>query len=206
TLLFAATYPEQTSALILIGSFAKLERDLWFAGSRPWDPEEEAATFERNWGGPIWWESMAPSLADHEGSRELWARFLRLSLSPTTAVGWLKVGMETEALALLGSIRVPTLVVCRSGDRFIDPEHSRVMARGIPGARLVELPGQDAAWWIGDSDAIFDEIEEFLTGIRPVREPDRVVATVLFTDVVGSTEKAAEVGDRRWRTLARSPQ
>jgi class 3 adenylate cyclase len=200
-LLFSATFPERTRALVLVASLARLEQGRWFDASRSWDRGDVLAMVEANWGGPIFWDSLAPSLADHDGAREVWARFLRLSLSPTTAVAMTRVGMEVDLLPLLGSIRAPTLILCRTGDRFIDPEHSRILAEGIPGAKLTELPGKDSAWWLGDTDAIIDEIEEFLTGVRPVREEDRVVATVLFTDVVASTEKAAEVGDRSWRSL-----
>jgi class 3 adenylate cyclase len=96
---------------------------------------------------------------------------------------------------------VPTLILHRTGDQFSPVEQSRYLAERIPGARLVELPGEDHAGWEGDADAGNDEIEEFVTGHRPVREPDRVLATVLFTDIVGSTERARELGDRRWREL-----
>jgi class 3 adenylate cyclase len=102
---------------------------------------------------------------------------------------------------VLPAIRVPTLLIHRTGDTLIRVEHSRYMVERIPDAKLVELPGEDHLWWFGDQDAIVDEVEEFLTGARSAPEPDRVLATVLFTDIVGSTERAAELGDSRWRDL-----
>ncbi len=109
--------------------------------------------------------------------------------------------MEIDIRDVLPAIRVPTLVIHRSEDRVIPVESGRYLAEHIPDAKLVELPGQDHFPFVGDMDAIVDEIEEFLTGSRRVREPDRVLATVLFTDIVGSTERAAELGDRRWTEL-----
>jgi class 3 adenylate cyclase len=109
--------------------------------------------------------------------------------------------METDLRHLLPTIRVPTLVVCRSEDEVAGPDHARYLAAHIPGARLAELPGGESLMYLGDTDAVVDEIEEFLTGSRHAPEADRVLATVLFTDIVGSTERAAELGDRRWRDL-----
>jgi class 3 adenylate cyclase len=108
---------------------------------------------------------------------------------------------ELDVRHVLPAIRVPTLLVHRTDDDLIRVDHSRYMAEQIPGAKLVELPGEDHLWWFGDQDAIVDEAQEFLTGARAIREPERVLATVMFTDIVGSTERAAKLGDARWREL-----
>jgi len=108
---------------------------------------------------------------------------------------------EIDVRNVLPAVRVPALILHRTGDRNIRIEHARYMAEGITGARLVELPGDDHMPWIGNSDALLDEVEEFLTGVRHGPEPDRVLVTVLFTDIVGATQKAAELGDRNWREL-----
>jgi class 3 adenylate cyclase len=108
---------------------------------------------------------------------------------------------EIDTRHVLPAIRVPTLILHRTGDQAVSVMESRYMAERIPGAKYVELPGNDHSPSVGDADAILDEIEEFLTGVRPAPEPDRVLATVLFTDIVGSTQQAAELGDHRWRDL-----
>jgi class 3 adenylate cyclase len=108
---------------------------------------------------------------------------------------------EIDVRPILGAVHVPTLVIHRSGDRSISVEAGRDLARSIPGARFVELPGDDHLPWVGDSDALLGEIEEFLTGVRTRVQPDRVLATVLFTDIVGSTQRAAAVGDEAWGEL-----
>ena len=127
--------------------------------------------------------------------------YLARAVANGAAVALLRMNMEIDIRHVLPAIRVPTLVLHRAGDRAVSVEQGRYMAEHISGAKYVELPGDDHAPWIGDQDAILDEIEEFLTGVRPGPEPDRVLATVLFTDIVGSTERAVKVGDRRWRDL-----
>jgi class 3 adenylate cyclase len=109
--------------------------------------------------------------------------------------------LETDLRHLLPTIQAPTLVLCRSEDQVAGPDHARYLAAHIARAKLVELPGEDNLMYVGDSDAVVDEVEEFLTGDRHASVSDRVLATVLFTDIVGSTERAAELGDRRWRDL-----
>ena len=113
----------------------------------------------------------------------------------------MQMNREIDVRTVLPAVRVPTLIVHRTGDRNIRVEHARYMAERIPGARLIELPGDDHVPWVGDGDALVDEVEEFLTGVRHGPEPDRVLATLLFTDIVGATQKAAALGDRRWRDL-----
>ncbi len=112
-----------------------------------------------------------------------------------------RMNIELDIRHVLPTIHVPTLVVHRTGDRLVNVEESRYLASHIPGAKLVELPGDDHMPWIGDMESVVSEIQEFLTGVRPAAEPDRVLATVLFTDIVSSTERAVELGDRRWREL-----
>jgi class 3 adenylate cyclase len=203
--LFAATYPERTTALITLGSFAKRrDPDVDY----PWAPtaedrEQTAADIERNWGHfrqqDV--EYYAPSrLGDEQFVRNL-EQYFRRAASPGAAAALLRMNSYIDVRDVLPTIQVPTLVLHRTGDHDVNVAEGRYLAAKIPGAKFVELPG--ANHWIaaGDTDAIDDEIEEFLTGTRPVPEPDRVLATVLFTDIVGSTEHAVELGDQRWRQL-----
>ncbi len=200
--LFAATYPERTSALVLYGTYAK-RRDP--DDDYPWAPTREerlayADEIERAWGSEADMARMAPG-ADPAMQR-WWATRARAAASPGAARALILMNSEIDVRAVLPSIRVPTLVLHRSGDRDSRPAEGRYIAERIPGARFVELPGDDHIPWI-DADQIVDEVQEFLTGVRPAPEPDRVLATVLFTDIVGSTERAAALGDRRWRELLR---
>jgi class 3 adenylate cyclase len=121
--------------------------------------------------------------------------------SPGAAAAIMRMNSDIDVRHVLPVTRVPTLILHRTGDRMLDVEHARYMARYIPGAKLVELPGEDHSPWVGDRDALLDEVEQFLTGRRHVQEPERVLATVLFVDIVGSTERAAALGDGRWREL-----
>jgi len=133
--------------------------------------------------------------------RQWWARYQRLAASPGASVALQRMAFATDVRSILPTIRVPTLVLHRTGDRFVPVEHGRYIAAHIPGARFVELPGNDHIPFLGDSEAVLGEIQEFLTGTRDHVEPDRVLATVLFTDIVGSTERAVQLGDQRWREL-----
>lgn len=202
SLLFAATYPERTSALVLYGSYAR----------RAWAPDHPSGltdeemrpaleAMEREWGGPVGIETRGPSLASDEGYARWWGNYLRLAASPGAAIAIMRMNMEIDVRHVLPAIRVPALVLHRAGDRVTKVEQARYMAERIPGAKLVEFLGEDHTPWVGDSDAILDEMEEFLTGVRHGVEADRVLATVLFVDVVGSTERAVALGDRRWREL-----
>jgi pimeloyl-ACP methyl ester carboxylesterase len=201
-MLFAATYPERTSALVIVGGFA---RRLW-APDHPWGPTwEEWRLFVeqavREWGGVAALEARAPSLASDSRFREWWGRFLRQSASPGAAAALMRMNAEIDVRHVLPSIRVLTLVIHNAGDRAIPVECGRYMAERIPGAKYVELPGIDHIPFVGNADAILVEIEEFLTGVRHAPEPDRVLATVMFTDIVEATRQAAQLGDRRWRDL-----
>ena len=144
---------------------------------------------------------VAPSLADDQQFLQFLAKAMRSSVSPGAAKAWLRMIREIDVREALPQIRVPTLLVHRTGDRAVNVGSSRYAAGRIPGARLVEFPDGDNLPFVGDSEAVAAEIEEFLTGSRTPPMPDRVLATILFTDIAGSTERAAEVGDRRWREL-----
>jgi pimeloyl-ACP methyl ester carboxylesterase len=198
--LFAATYPARTAALIASGSYA---RRTW-APDCSWAPTvEQRRQFieqcRREWGGPVGLDERWPSAAGDERVRLWWGRFMRMGASPGANAALLQMNDEMDVRHVLPAIRVPTLILHSVGDRALDVRGSRYMAERIAGARLVELPGGDHVPWGEDADAILDEIEEFLTGVRHGPEPDRVLATVLFTDIVGSTARAAAMGDRRWR-------
>lgn len=200
SLLFAATYPLRISALVLYGCYA---RRSW-APDHPWGHTEEEwramiDTIEERWGQGS--DGRAPSASGDESYRQWWGTYQRLAASPGAAVSVMQMNKEIDVRSILSAIRVPTLVAHRTGDRVIRVEQGRFLAEHVPGARLVELAGVDHAPWAGNMDAILDEVEEFLTGDRHAPETDRVLATVLFTDIVGSTERAAALGDRKWRDL-----
>ena len=198
--LFAATYPQRTSALVLYGALAR-RIDL-----RPTEEQLQPIfdAMERSWGQVTDIDLWAPSRADDQHFKELWARYVRSAASPGAAVALFRMNMQMDVSDVLPAIRVPTLVIHRTGDRAVGVDLGRYLAERIPGAKYVELPGDDHIPWVGDADAILDEIQEFLTGVRPGPEPDRVLATVLFTDIVGSTQRPAELGDRRWRDVLES--
>jgi pimeloyl-ACP methyl ester carboxylesterase len=200
SVLFAATYPERTEALIALAIYAKR---IW-SPDYPWAPTPEARAaeieaIERSWGGEMDISSLAPSADDAFKRRAI--TYFRRSASPGAAVALLRMNTQIDVRDVLPTIPVPTLILQRTGDRDVNVEEARWIAAQIPRAKYVELPGDEHLIWAGDVDAVVDEVEEFLTGVRPAREPDRVLATVLFTDIVRSTERAVEVGDRRWRDL-----
>jgi len=200
--LFAATYSKRTSALVMSGCYPKWIRD----SDYPWAPtreQHEAAfvAYEQNWGTPMGLKVAAPSVAKDEQCRNWWARSLRMGASPGSGIALYRMNIEIDIRDILPSIRVPTLILHREGDRLINVENSRYMATRIPDAKYVELKGVDHLPWFGDSETVLAEIEEFLTGVRPVAPIDRVLSTVLFVDIVGSTELAVSIGDSRWRDL-----
>jgi pimeloyl-ACP methyl ester carboxylesterase len=202
SVLFAATYPHRTRALVTFGVFARRRRD----SDYPWAPSEEdrEATIEqvgREWVTEELIRGLAPSRADDPAFLAQMATYFRRSASPGAAAQLLRMNSEIDVRAVLPAIRVPTLVLHRTDDRDALVEEGRWIASRIPGASFVELPGGDHFFWVGDTDAVLSEIESFLTGVRPAPEPDRVLATVLFTDVVASTETAVRLGDRRWREV-----
>jgi len=179
--LFAATYPEKTLALAMIGTYA---RRLW-APDYPWGPTlEERETFyeeiRRDWGGPVGLAERAPSRLHDPQFREWWATYIRMGASPGAALALTRMNADIDVREILPSIRVPTLILHRVGDRCLRVEEGRYVAQRIPGARFCELRGDDHLPFVGDQDALLDEIEDFITGFRnPDRDRDRVLATVL---------------------------
>lgn len=202
-MLFAATFPQRVSALVLIGTFARrLEAPDYPAGYSRTQHEHILRTFEERWGrGPVGIREFAPARATDPAFRAWYARLQRYSASPGSAMAWYRMCGEVDVRHVLPTIRVPTLVMHRTGDMIVPVAHGRYLAERIPGARYVELPGGGNFWFDDDGDAILAEIEEFVTGARPTPAADRVLLTVLFTDIVGSTRLAAELGDARWRDL-----
>lgn len=203
SMMFAATYPERTRALVLFGSNVAARRDDDFPWGRTAEYiEDRLAQMEREWGrSPVGLEVLAPSLVDDPQFQRWWMTFNRLASSPGDAVARVRMNAQNDIRPILSAIRVPTLILQRRDDRSTPVQAGRYMASRIAGAKYVELEGADHFPFAGDADAVLDEIEEYLTGTRSQAEPDRVLATVLFTDIVGSTAEAARLGDRRWRDL-----
>jgi class 3 adenylate cyclase len=201
-MLFGATHPDRCSGLVLYSTFARAE---WAPDySWAWRREERKARMDElvgHWGEGLMASGVAASRAGDPDFMDWAARLERLAASPATAERILDLIGEFDVRHVLPSIRVPTLVMRRGADHFIDPGHARYLAETIPGARYVELEGSDNLFSSGDSHAFVGELEEFFTGERHEPEPDRLLATVLFTDICRSTERAAELGDRAWREL-----
>jgi len=200
--LFAATYPERTVALVAFGIFAKRLR----TPDYPWAPtleerEREIELVAREWGRDMDVAVLAPTAAADSEFKPRLLSYLRRSASPAAAAALLRMNTNIDISGILSSIHVPTLVLHRTHDLDASVEEGRWLAGRIPGAKFVELPVDDHLPWVGDQDAVLDEVQEFVTGDRPARDVDRVLSTVLFLDIVGSTETAASIGDRRWRDL-----
>jgi class 3 adenylate cyclase len=200
--MFAATHPDRTDALVLYATFA---RATWAPGYEwAWPAEERDRHMDEllaHWGEGLVAAGVAPSRMSDPSFMEWAGRLERLAASPSTIRRIFDLIGEFDVRDVLPSIRVPTLVMHRSGDTVIKVEHSRYIASKVPGARYVELEGDENMFALGDTEALIGELEEFLTGTRHEREPDRMLATVLFTDICGSTSRAAEMGDRGWRFL-----
>jgi pimeloyl-ACP methyl ester carboxylesterase/DNA-binding winged helix-turn-helix (wHTH) protein len=194
--LFAATYPEKTTALVMIGTYAKRIKDEEY----PWgvSMEDREAFFEqmrRDWGKPVGIEDRAPTMADDEEFRHWWAEYLRMGASPGAAVALTKMNAEIDVRHVLPSIRVPTLVIHRSGDLCLKVEEGRFVASQIPASKYVELGGIDHLPFVGRQEEILDEIEEFLTGMRHSEEYDRVLATVMQVKIEDLEKHALEISD-----------
>jgi class 3 adenylate cyclase len=200
--LFAATYPERTTSITIYGSYAH-------AGGAPeyeWTRSKESRAdfiraIEERWGGDFGLAERAPSMVASESFRAWWGSYLRHSASPRAALALTAMNSQIDVRPLLAAVRVPTLILHRTGDLAMKTEEARYMAEHIPGAKLVLLPGDDHLPWIGETEPLLDALHEFLTGSPRAHEIDRVLATVLFTDIVGSSEKAAALGDAAWREL-----
>jgi class 3 adenylate cyclase/pimeloyl-ACP methyl ester carboxylesterase len=202
-MLFAATAPDRVGALILYGSMARTSYDDGYEWARR--PETRApamAAIEKEWGqGHIMASGWAPNYSDDRRLMDWITRLQRLAMDPSYARKVLEANGSLDVRPVLASIHAPTLVMHRRDDAGFDFRHAEYLAANIPHARLAALGGSDSLPFLGDSDSVLGEIEEFLTGARAEREPDRVLATVLFTDICKSTERAAEMGDTRWRSL-----
>jgi class 3 adenylate cyclase len=199
--MLAATHPERVSALVLGGLWMRSLAD-GRPGVAP-DPDAVKALsdrFEAGWRQGLAAAVLAPSYVDDEHFRSWWRRLERYSATPSGAAALLRLAASVDPAPILPAIQAPTLVLERAVT-YHDLESNRAAAAQIPGARFVELPGADALPYLGDADGLVAEIEEFLTGARSTADFDRSLATVLFTDIVGSTQKAGELGDRRWRYL-----
>lgn len=203
-LLFAATYPERTTAVITYGGFAKRLR----SDDYPWAPTLEerqraADEIESGWGdtSQIDFSYYAPSIAHDARLRDWFATYLRRSASPKAAADLWRMNTYTDVRHVLPSVHSPALIIQARDDRDVNVADGRYLAEHIPNAKYVELVSGDHMFWASHQEEIIGEIEEFLTGTRPPAENDRVLATVLFTDVVGGTSRAAQLGDRQWRDL-----
>jgi pimeloyl-ACP methyl ester carboxylesterase/class 3 adenylate cyclase len=197
--LFAATYPERTAGLILLNTFV-YDRH---SADHPWAHTQEQVdrflgALEQGWGRGASIQFFAPNHVEDRGLVERWGRFERRSVSPGGIRKLIAMALDTDARSVLPSIRVPTLIVHRVGDPVVRVENARYMAEHIPGAKLVELPGDEHFPWLGDSGRILDQIELFVTGEVVPQNHDRVLATVLFVDIVNSTELLVRQGDQEW--------
>jgi len=202
SMLFAATYPQRTVALILCGAEVKEFRtEDWPWGESTHEQfEQSMQSLANRWGDGSGIERYAPSAAGDERLREWWGRLRVQAASPGAAKAFMRMALEIDVRNVLPSINVPTLIIHRCEDRICDVHNGRYLAEHITGAPYVELPGADHLPFV-DGDVIVEEVREFLTGVREAPEPDRVLATVMFVDIVGSTERATELGDLRWREL-----
>ncbi len=200
--LFAATYPERTAGLAMIGTYAKRIKDEDY----PWAPTEEQreAFFDlmrREWGGPVGIEERAPSMAADSAFRDWWATYLRMGASPGAAVALTKMNAEIDVRGVLPSVRVPTLVIHRTGDTCLKVEEGRFVAAQIPDSQYIELPGVDHLPFVGDQDSIVDAISDFIAGISERAEHDRVLATVLSIRIANRTAEIEKVGAEQWEEM-----
>jgi pimeloyl-ACP methyl ester carboxylesterase len=196
--LFAAHYPERCRALVLWGAFAKFSS--WFA--TPEKLEKFFEYVEKDWGTGANLDAWAPSKKDDPVFREWFARRERTAASPAAAIALMRMNSMIDISGILPYVHVPTLVIHRTQDPVVNVEGGRQLAKSIPNARLLEIPGIDHLPYLGDdSDQLTDEVAEFLTGVKPEIGGERILATVLLTDIVDSTKRAEAMGDRRWRDL-----
>jgi class 3 adenylate cyclase len=200
--MFAATYPERARALIAYAAPAKVHASEDFPHGMTDEVANGFLTYIREgWGTGLGAHFAVPTRAGDAAFCRWFGRYERMAISPSEAIALARLNFELDVRHILPTIRVPSLVLHQRNEMFIPIELSRDLAQRIPGAKFVELSGSDHLFWFGDPDETIGEILEFVTGVRPEPEVDRVLATVMFTDIVGSTERAAEVGDRRWHDL-----
>ncbi len=205
SLMFAATNPERTSALVLFGSYASMRAEPWAV--QPEQMEQMLNALDKRWGQGILVATNAPSRAKDEAFVHWWGRLERAAASPGAIIQLFRANYDIDVRHILPTIRVPTLIFHREGDALVPVRCGRYLAENIRGAKYVELPGTDHLIQALDHevlDRLLDEVEEFLTGARHRPEPDRMLATLMFNDIVGSTERAAEMGDRQWGELLAS--
>jgi class 3 adenylate cyclase len=201
-LLFATTRPERTSALVLVHTSARFAADSDYPiGGTPEEIEAALATFDRLWGTDAMAARLVPSRAGDPRFLRWFAKWQRASVSPKGAQAFLQAMAEVDVRPILPLVQVPTLILHRRGFDLVPIAQGRYLAEHITGARLIELPGSDVDLTWETPELALDAIQEFLTGVRRTAEPNRVLATVLFTDIAGSTQRAAHLGDRRWREL-----
>ena len=202
SVMLAATRPDRVSSMALYGTYARLTQTEGYPEGIPLDVlRENWSAFSASWGSPASLGLFAPSMAGDPELREWWGRMMRSGASPGVIETLGEMYERLDVRGLLDSVSVPSLILYRADDQTTPPALSKALADGIPGARLVELPGEDHLFCAADQDALLNEVEEFLTGRPAAAEPERALATVLFTDLVDSTATAAELGDRRWRSL-----
>jgi pimeloyl-ACP methyl ester carboxylesterase len=202
SMLYAATRPQRVSGLVLVNSFARLMRAPDYPWGRAPELEEEVLDVMRTgWGRGVFLDLVAPSRVGDEAFRKWWARYQRIGASPGTVLSMRKMLAQIDVRDVLPSIHAPTLVLHRAETPWNRVEHGRYLAEHIAGAKLVEVPGVDHLSFADDAEPILRETEQFVAGIAGPPKSDRQLSTVLFTDIVRSTELAAELGDRRWREV-----
>ena len=203
--LLAASHPGRVSALVLVNSFARALDALDYPGGLPFTDLDQAIDAlvdpEGSDSGFDYLELAVPCVADDPEFRDWWDRAGNRGASPATARAFLRVTLGGDVRDVLPAISVPTLVVHRVDNQALAVAHSRYLAENIPNARLAELPGREDVFWLGNAEELLDEVQEFLTGERRPAETNRVLLSVLFTDIVGSTEHAGRLGDARWRKV-----
>jgi class 3 adenylate cyclase len=202
-ILFAATYPDRAQALVLVGGLARST----YAPDYEWALHAEdliasgTELIAPHWGEGAVAEMTSPNRAEEQSVRDWYARLESASASPGMLAGLVAMFLDLDVRDVVPSVHVPALVIHQTYDRMVNVRHGRWLAEHLPNARLLELPGDAHSIWFADNAVMLGEIEEFLTGARTEAEPDRVLATVLFTDIVDSTKTASELGDRRWRDV-----
>ena len=198
---FAATHPDRTTALVFVDAFPRIAQTTGYPwGLGPDGLASQLHAIETGWGEGTMLGLFAPDLIDDVALRTSWGRYERNSVSPGTALAMVRMMAEIDVRPVLPAISVPTLAIARE-QGAIPAEHGRYLADHIPGAKYVHVPGRNNLIWSGDQEAIVGEIQQFITGVRPAPESERVLATIMFTDIVRSTDLAAAMGDARWRDL-----